>query len=161
MYDNELQILKTAIINETEGFEFYTLAAKQVEDPNVKEALSFLAHEEEQHKSWLLNIYQSLSKHGLSELKQTGTPGSPGIFELGKVRPESGSLEVSVFRIGILMEKASQDFYRQAAAESRVEEVKNLCSHLADWEGEHLKMLEKTYDYLKEEWWDKQGFSPA
>ena len=161
MIDNELQILKTAILNEAEGYQFYTLAAQQVTDPGTKQAFSALAADEEKHKLWLLNIYQSLSKHQFPDSPPSREIPSPGIFEYGKVKPESGTMELSVFRIGILMEKASVDFYRKAASESRSEPVKNLCSQLVEWEIGHLDILEKIYDQLKEEWWDKQGFSPA
>jgi len=161
MSENELQILKTAILNEMEGQQFYTLAAEKISDTETKDAFAFLAKEEGQHKTWLLNIYQSLSKHQQPQPAPHEEPASPAIFEPGKVTPESGSLEVSVFRIGILMEKASVDFYRQAAAQAKTQEVRDLCNHLAGWETHHQEMLEKIYDHLREEWWQKQGFSPA
>ncbi|OAT82268.1 ferritin family protein [Desulfotomaculum copahuensis] len=161
MPENELNLLKTAILNEMEGHQFYTLAAQQVKDTDTKQALLFLAEEEEKHKSWLLNLYRNIARNQPPDPSAFRDIPSPGIFEPGKVKPESGSLEVSVFRIGILMEKASVDFYRRAAAESRRDDVKKLCARLAEWETGHLDMLEKTYDYLKEEWWEKQGFSPA
>ena len=66
----------------------------------------------------VIGLFKSLDPDNLS---------SPGIFEPGKVKPESGSLEVSVFRIGIMMEKASMDFYRQAAIDNQTGEIKNLC----------------------------------
>ena len=158
---NEMEILKTAIVNETEGNQFYTLAAEKVADSETKAAFLFLAKEEENHKTWLLNIYQSLTRHQPVDQAPLLQSASPGIFEYGKVRPESGSLEVSVFRIGILMEKASIDFYRKAVTESQTPEVREICEHLASWENGHLEMLERIYDQLREEWWDKQGFSPA
>jgi rubrerythrin len=159
--NNELQILKKAILNEMEGQQFYIIAAQLVEDLDTKQALLHLAQEEERHRTWLEELYQNISSGENINLTALEKDATPGIFEPEKVKPEAGSIEVSVFRIGILMEKASMEYYRQAAQEAQNPEVKELCQRLATWETGHLKMLEETYDYLREEWWDKQGFSPA
>jgi len=42
-----------------------------------------------------------------------------------------------------------------------VEEARALYRKLVIWEQSHLNGFEKIYDTLKEEWWEKQGFSPA
>ncbi|MBS4031433.1 MAG: ferritin family protein [Clostridiales bacterium] len=158
----ELQALKTAILNEAEGYQFYNLAAMRTADSEVKDAFLHLAKEEQQHESWLRKMYKELSdKQDTSlDIEVTDVP-SPQIFRYDKVGPESGSLEISVYKIGILMEMASLKFYREAAEQTTTPALKKLFSHLADWEGSHLESLEKIYDVLKEEWWDKQGFSPS
>ncbi|HHW44917.1 rubrerythrin [Desulfofundulus thermobenzoicus] len=161
MPDSELDILKTAIVNEMEALQFYILAAQLVKDPETKEAFTFLADEEEMHKDRLTGLYRKIAHNQpVGEVLIEETP-SPHIFEPGKAKPESSSLEVSLFHICILMEKASIDFYRQAAENSRREEVKALCRQLADWENSHLEILQRIYDHLKEEWWRQQGFSAA
>lgn len=159
MADSELKMLKSAILNEVEGYQFYTMAAQQTSDVLTRDALTFLAGEEATHKSWLLDVYQRTAQDQKPALILDFP--TPGIFKSEKHRPESGSLEVSVYGIGVMMEKASIDFYRRAAQESQTEELRRICLHLAEWEAGHLEMLERIYDQMKEEWWEKQGFSPA
>lgn len=157
--DKELLTLKSAILNEEEGYQFYTLAARQTTDDMTKGAFAFLAEEESKHKTWLLQLYRKTA----DRLKPAPILeySSPGVFKPVNAKTESGSLEVSVFGIGILMEKASMEFYRQAAEETESEELKGLYLHLAEWETGHLEMLENVYEQLKEDWWDRQGFSPS
>ena len=160
---HELEILKTAIINEVEGYSFYRLAAEKTEDPEVKEAFNTLAEEEVKHEEWLRNLYREISEGTESKDVETKRvkAQSPGIFKRENMNSESGSLEVSVLRIGILMEKASVDFYREAAEKTGNARAKEMYLNLVEWEKEHMDSLEKMYELAREEWWGRQGFSPA
>jgi rubrerythrin len=159
----ELNILRTAILNEVEGYQFYSLAASNAAEPAVKEAFEHLAREEQQHESWLRKMYSQLSEEGsvISEEEIGADAPSPKIFRLDNIGPESGSLEISVYKIGILMEMASMAFYRNAAEATTNPALKKLLLRLAEWEDNHLEALQKIYDILKDEWWDRQGFSPS
>ena len=158
---NELEILKTAILNEAEGYQFYTMAALRAEDPLVKEAFRHLAAEEQQHEQWLRKMYTEIITGRPAAEPAPGAVPSPHIFRQENVGLESGSLEISVYKIGILMEMASLQFYRDAAARTDNEALRKLLLHLAAWEDSHLEALQKIYEVLKEEWWERQGFSPA
>ncbi|MDW7651379.1 MAG: ferritin family protein [Bacillota bacterium] len=159
----ELEVLKTAILNEVEGYQFYTLAAMKADDPEVKAAFEHLAHEEQQHEAWLRRMAKQLTDQQNPTLEGVDIAQipSPKIFRHDQVGLESGSLEISVYKIGILMEMASLKFYREAAESVETPALKKLLQHLAEWEDTHLEALQGIYDNLKEEWWDKQGFSPA
>jgi rubrerythrin len=158
----ELNILRTAILNEAEGYQFYSLAAAKAETPEIREAFEHLAREEQQHESWLRKMYSQLAdgQEALDEGEFASLP-SPKIFRLESVGTESGSLEISVYKIGILMEMASMAFYKNAADAASHPVLKKLLVHLAEWEDTHLEALQKIYDILKDEWWDRQGFSPS
>jgi len=153
----ELKILKTAILNEVEGQFFYRLAAEKTESEEVRDAFLVLAGEEEKHEKWLREIFAQAAD-GASAVV---APDEPGVFTWERAGTETGSLEVSAFHIGILMEKASADFYRRAAAKTSLPAARNLYEKLAQWEDTHLASLEKIYDDLREEWFAKQEFSPA
>lgn len=158
----ELEILKTAIINEMEGRHFYQLAAEKAGDPVVKESFAYLAREEEKHEKMLRKAYQeALDLGDISPGVEEVGASSPHIFDRDKIKVESGSLEVSVYKVGILMEKASLDFYREAMEKTGDSGARALYQRLVDWEVEHLDMLEEMYRQAREEWWDRQGFSPA
>lgn len=161
--EKEKALIKTAILNEREGEIFYNLAAEKSDNPEAKQAFLFLAKEEVEHREWLERIYNKLVNDNditLEDRMEEDT-ASPEIFTEATRYPETGSLEVSVFGIGIKMEMASIGYYREAAENSDIPELAELFKVLIEWEGKHLEMLEKIYDQLKEEWWQQQGFDPA
>ena len=163
MYSKELGILKTAIINEHEGHQFYLMAAEKLPDGDVKNIFLALAEDEVGHEKWLKDLYTNLMQHkeppsNFSPLP--GTPGSPGIFRKEHLK-NVGSLEVSALHTGVLMEMASADYYRTAARQTEIQVLRELYQLLTDWETAHLRKLEEAYDFAKEEWWDRQQFSPA
>ncbi len=165
MNANELTILKTALLNEAEGERFYQLAAENTSNSDVKNAFLSLAEEEKMHGTWLREMLQSLNKGEAMDSSLLNTEissaVSPHIFNLSQVSGKQNIMEISVFHIGILMEKASLDYYRNAAESTSSQDAKKLYETLAKWEMHHLDELEKVYDSLSEDWFDQQGFSPA
>ncbi|MCR6545294.1 ferritin family protein [Dehalobacterium formicoaceticum] len=162
MSQKEREILKKAILNENEGYQFYQLAAEQTKDPDVKLIFLSLAEDEKKHESWLRKLYQEILDQKSSEGADF-TPSetdSPGIFTPDKMK-KFGALEVSALHIGILMEKESMDYYRTAGKETQLPSAKELFEKLAVWEQDHLDRLEAAYEAAREEWWAQQGFSPA
>lgn len=159
----ELELLKVAILNEVEGETFYRLAAEHLSEGEIRTLLMHLADEEVKHQETMRKLYADLAagKEPLSkDLKLDHTP-STGIFDLMKLGQVKSDLEISVISTGVLMEKASIDYYNQAAEQSDNKAVKELCRYLAKWERDHLEKLEKIYDYLKSDWYEQQGFSTS
>lgn len=162
MYRVEAGVLRTAILNEEEGREFYRMAAEKAVDPEVKAVFRSLAGEEEKHAAWLKDMYRDVIQNrepGRAAIKPEET-ASPGVFSPEKLK-DAGTIEVSALHIGVMMEKASADYYREAAAKTGLEPLKELYLTLAGWEMKHLDQLEKAYDFARGEWWQRQGFSPA
>ncbi len=162
MHSMEMEILKNAILNEHEGHYFYQLAAEKAGDEEVKAVFLSLAAEEQEHEKWLRSIFKDLMGHHppAVEAFTNSELSSPGIFTSENIK-KAGSLVVSALHIGIMMEKASTDYYQDAAVKTQLPEVKEFYLKLADWEHGHMIRLEEAYDFAKEEWWSKQGFSPA
>jgi rubrerythrin len=165
MSTDELNILKKAILIEAEGENFYQLAAVHSSNHDVKNAFLFLAEEEKQHGMWLRQLMQSLAPGNNFDIKQLENDADidlPAIFDFSKLKgQQKNTLEISVFHIGILMEKASLDYYREAAEKSTNQDAKKLYGILSKWEMHHLDELEKVYDSLTEDWFDHQSFSPS
>lgn len=160
MLGKELTMLKTAILNEREGYQFYLMAAEKAENADVKAVFAGLATEEAEHEKWLRNIYDDLLNQDVPRPVVEEQPISLHIFNPDSMGNDGG-LVVSALHIGIMMEKASMDFYRRAAMETDIEALQSLLNKLANWEQGHLDFLEKAYDWARDEWWDKQGFSGA
>ncbi len=163
MYEAELRILKTAIINEVEGEHFYRLAAANNSDEQVRQAFLYLAAEENKHQRWLREMAGKLVAGNPLTFNAGVSDETPqqNIFDRFRPGTETGSLAVSAMHIGVLLEKASVDYYREAASLTSLAETRQLYEKLAGWELVHLESFEKAYDDLKEEWWQQQGFSPS
>lgn len=161
MLYRELEIIKQAIINEIEGFEFYRMAARQANNKETEEAFLALADEELLHSQYLKQLFNNIKEPG-DEVKLAflSNPPSPNIYNWTKLNKELTSLAMAVFGIGIQMEKDSIKFYEDAKNNTQNEEAKKLYEILIDWEKVHLEQFTQQYNLYKEEWWNEQGFSP-
>lgn len=162
MNKDELNIIKQAILNEVEGFEFYSMAANQAGTRDSKEAFLELAEEELKHADYLKQLFDKIKNNKEDDFKLSflSDPPSPNIYNWKKVDKEYTSLAMSVFGIGISMEKASIEFYEEAKKNTAFPEAKNLYDLLIKWEHVHLDQFIEQYNMYKEDWWHEQEFAP-
>lgn len=162
MKKEELTIIKQAIINEIEGYEFYKMAAEKANTMETKSAFEELAKEELKHSEYLQDLFNNIKDNEGDDFKLAFlvNPPSPKIFNWGKIDRDSASLAVSVFGIGVQMEKESVEFYKNAKEKTQYEEAKKLYDILIGWERTHLEQFEEQYQLYQDEWWNKQGFAP-
>ena len=162
MKNQELMIIKQAIINEIEGYEFYNMAASKSISQEVKNAFLELAEEEMQHVIWLKALFNKVKDDNIVDfqLALISEPTSLGIFKWENLDRRDAAIVVSAFGIGIQMEKASIDYYAKAAKETDLKEAKELYNRLTKWEKVHLDKFSSQYEELKEEWWSEQGYAP-
>lgn len=162
MYKDELDIISQAILNEVEGYEFYKMAANQAGTHESKEAFMELANEELKHVEYLKALFHKIKDNIDDEIKLAleATPPSPNIYNWKNVDKEYTSLAMSVFSIGIQMEKASIEFYEDAKSKTSFEEAKKLFDILIKWEKVHLAQFTEQYNKHKENWWSEQSFAP-
>lgn len=161
-YD-EISIIKQAIINEIEGYEFYRMAAKQTQSNNVQKAFLQLAEEEFMHVEWLKKFYSNISEgrdHSL-HMAFVIEPPSPGLFNWDSIERQNISLAVSIYGISVHMEKASVDFYRQAAQKTQSPKLKHLYNTLIQWEKGHYEQFKNEYERLKEDYWSLQQIATS
>lgn len=159
---DELQIISQAILNEVEGYEFYKMAANQAGNDESKEAFMTLANEEQEHIDYLKDLFNSIKdgKEDDFKLALEASPPSPDIYNWKKVDDKFTSMAVSVFSIGIQMEKDSIEFYKEAKAKTKYPEAKKLYDLLVKWERVHLEQFTDQYEMYKKDWWFDQGFAP-
>lgn len=158
----ELYVIKQAIINEVEGYEFYKMAANQAGTSESKEAFLELAQEELKHVEYLEALMDKIQNETGEDLRLAFeiNPPSPNIYNWKKVDKEYASMAMAVFGIGIQMEKDSIEFYEKAKAETTLEEAKLLYDLLIKWEKVHLEQFTNQYDSYKDDWWFDQGYAP-
>jgi len=163
MDQSEVRIIKTAILNEIEGEKFYVKAAHDTRDQDTSNAFLHLSEDEKRHQVMLREMLAQLAAEKdiiVDKYNLHGTP-SPQIFNAARTMDTDNAMEISVFHIAILMEKASIDYYRKAALDTSLPNARAVYEHLADWELQHLDAMENIYDSLTEDWWDKQSYSPS
>ncbi len=162
MNKEELKIIKQAILNEIEGYEFYKMASEKEKNKEGKQALLELANEELKHVEYLKELFDKIKigKEEDFELAFISNPPSPNIIDWKKLKSQNHSLAVSVFGIGIQIEKAAVDFYEDAMNRTHNKLAKKLYQLLVSWEKVHLEQFTDAYNYHKEEWWSEQGYAP-
>lgn len=162
MDKKELNIISQAILNEVEGYEFYKMAANQAGTGESKEAFLELANEELKHIEYLKALFDKI-KDGESDnikLALESTPPSPEIYKWENIDNEYNSLAMSVFGIGIQMEKDSIEFYEDAKKKTKYDEAKQLFDILIQWEKVHLDQFVEQYEKHQNNWWAEQNFAP-
>lgn len=158
--------LQQAVRTETDGYHFYTMAANTVQDPKGKEVFNRLAQDELSHLRFLNVQYKSFSDQGKADEQAKLGPrpewgGENPIFsEKIHKRLDQAHFEMSALSIGIQLELASEQFYRQEAGAAADPAVTKFYTELAEWESGHYHALLKQQEALKEEYWSRGGFAP-
>ena len=166
--DQLLEVVKKAIRVENDGYQFYRVAEEKTEDPKGKEVFASLAKDETNHMQILKSLYQSIKEEGeykFDEIKDMKhiletTSESPIFSKEFKERTEQIQFEMAALSVGILLEKNSIEFYKKSAQESEDKDVKMLFNYLADWEGEHLRVLVQQQKFLQQDYWTEARFYP-
>ena len=161
MYKDELDVIGQAILNEVEGFEFYRLASTKAIGES-KDAFLELANEELKHVEYLKALFDQIKESEADDIRLAfdAKPPSPDIYKWEKFDRDMATLAMSVFSIGMQMEKDSIDFYQDAKERTRLDAAKKLFDLLIKWEKVHLEQFTAQYELYREEWWQDQGFAP-
>jgi rubrerythrin len=158
----ELSVIKQAILNELEGYEFYKMAGNQAGSKEVKVAFLELAQEEMSHIKWLNELFNKIKggKEDEITLAFLADTSSPRIFTWENLDRKDAAMAVSAFGIGIQMERASIQFYMKAEEKTQRSDSKELFAKLISWEQAHLDQFAAQYEKLKENWWADQDYAP-
>ncbi|MCK5586824.1 ferritin family protein [Candidatus Bipolaricaulota bacterium] len=161
-----LDSLRQAMIAERDGYQFYSMAAKQAGDPGAVEMFEHLAEEEMRHFNVLQKQYQSLLDTGawVPEIawdEPWHPEGAGSLFTDDFVRRIRGRhLEMAALSLGILLEKQAFEFYSRQAESAEDGSVREFFRELANWEDGHYRMLLREDEALKDEYWSKNRFEP-
>ena len=160
MIKDEIAVVKQAILNELEGYEFYKMAAKHADSEEIKKNFEILAEDEFNHSEWLKKYYSYESKNQFASfaLKRADEAETMHIFDGIDVSNEYITSLLSVLKIAVQIEKASVEFYKKAFDEAMEPNLKKLYEKLILFEEGHLMMFEEQYYKLKHEWWENQDY---
>jgi len=152
-----LKVLKEAIRVESDGYNFYMVAAEKTEDSKGQRVWSSLAQDELDHGSMLKGLYQAIKeqtgyKFDRKRLrkKKTAVRSKSPIFSVEfRKKIKGGHFALCALRIAQLLERKSIDFYSKNAKKSKHPELKSLFNYLVEWEKDHLKALVEQENFFE------------
>lgn len=156
------EALQTAIKGEIEGRELYRAAAEKTGDKKAKEVFTMLAQEEQRHLDTLVKVAEEYD-----EGKDISVPDlpAPAFFEDAEspifsreFKNKVADFDMSALSIGIKLELESEKFYRDTAENTKMEQIRNLFTRLADWERGHYNNLQKQIGFLNSYYTNKYSF---
>jgi len=147
-----LDIIKMAILLEHRGKALYESVAQKTEVAAVKELFDMLTEEEGKHIDILNKQFTLVSK---------GKDFAKTVLSVKIVKGISGAgYEAAVIAAALEFEKNAVKYYGDQEAVASSSEEKKLFNWLVKWETEHMTMLAKIDDDLKEQIWYDNSFWP-
>ncbi len=160
--------LKQALRNEIDGAEFYRMAAESARRDAVRQMFRFLMEEEERHREAILAQMQRMAEGKPMKLERSAAAKkalaafkSPLYTEDLVKGSRQVEGEVAALSIGMTLEKRAIAQFaalrKSAAGDARAEKV---FSDLVAWEQDHLDLLTRQYDQMREMYWEEARFWP-
>jgi rubrerythrin len=152
--DKKLSTIQQAIELEKFGYDFYSNMRLFVTDKEGHKLVSYLANLEIDHIKWLEDEY----KKQFQRLDSIDEGAQDNISLEGKVELFLKDKNIDVFRnfeaseaieFAIEVEKRSVEFYRKHMETTDDQDLKSLFNKLADYEKEHISILNETLKSLK------------
>lgn len=159
-----LDIIKKAILLEHRGKALYESVTQKTEVPAVRELFEMLAEEEEKHIETLNKQFTLVSKGNdfdAGELDKVEDSTAKTVLSQAIVKEISGAgYEAAVIAAALEFEKNAVKYYGDREAAAGSPEEKKLFNWLVKWETDHMTMLAKIDDDLKEQIWYDNSFWP-
>jgi rubrerythrin len=159
-----LDIIKMAILLEHRGKALYESVTQETEVAAVKELFEMLATEEEKHIETLNKQFKLVSKgkdFDTDELDKVESTTAKTVLSREIVKGISAAgYEAAVISAALEFEKNAVKYYGDQEAAASSPEEKKLFNWLVKWETEHMTMLAKIDDDLKEQIWYDNSFWP-
>ena len=159
-----LDILKGAILLEHRGKALYESVVKTSESEGVKELFNMLSREEDKHIFVLEKQFSRISKgesFDLKELEEDHASTHEAVITQEIVKNISGAgYEAAVIAAALEFEKNAVKFYSEHASSAESEQEKELYNWLSEWEKNHMLMMARLDNELKEKIWYDNQFWP-
>lgn len=159
-----IDILKNAILLEKRGEAFYRRISEQTDNAAVQEFFRFMAREETQHVAILSGQFRNFRQNGKIDAamhdKCDVEVASQVLNTALKAKLSSVGFEAAAISAAMAMEQRAIALYSQRARETEDAQEKSLYQWLANWEGEHLRMLSDLDRELTERVWNDSQFWP-
>ena len=159
-----LDILKGAILLEHRGKALYESVVKSSASEGVKELFDMLSREEDKHIGVLTKQFSRISKgksFDISELEKEHASTHEAIVSDEIINSISAAgYEAAVIAASLEFEKNAVKYYSEHASGAESEDEKKLYNWLTEWEKNHMMMLARLDNDLKEKIWYDNQFWP-
>ena len=159
-----LDILKGAILLEQRGKALYESVVKTSESEGVTELFALLSREEDTHIGVLTRQFSRMSKgesFDIAELEKEHASTHEAIITDDIVKSISAAgYEAAVIAAALEFEKKAVKYYSEHASGAESGDEKKLYDWLTEWEKNHMMMLARLDNELKEKIWYDNQFWP-
>lgn len=159
-----IDILKEAILLEHKGKTLYLSAAESTSNEHAREMFDMLVDEENKHIEILskqLKLVASGKDFDASGLDDVSGATADAVLSENVVKGISGAgYEAAVISAALEFEKNAVKYYGKQEAAAKSDEEKKLFNWLVRWEKDHMTMLAKIDDDIKEQIWYDNNFWP-
>jgi rubrerythrin len=160
--------LQQALLNEVDGREFYRMAARGARHDGARQLFTFLMEEEEKHREAIVAQIARMAEgkppkpvRGAAQRKAIRKFRSPLFPEDFVAKGKNVEGEAAALSIGMTLEKRAIEHFgvlrRKAQGDAPAE---RLFDDLIAWEREHLDILARQYEQLREMYWEETRFWP-
>jgi len=160
--DSIAAVLKKAFQVEVDGFTFYSMAAARADKPAVRKLFERLARDETEHQAYIKAVMRRYEDLGIGSFRfdrrdpDLGEFSSKLFTEEFKDQTEGDLLETGALSIGVQLERNAVAFFGSEADRASDPQIGGFYRFLADWEGSHLRLLEKLYDSIRMDVWPEK-----
>lgn len=152
-------ILKKAFQVEVDGFTFYSMALEAATKPAVRRLFERLARDETEHKAYILAVMRRYEEHGANSFHFDRR--DPDLAEFSseiftedfREQAEGDLTELGALSIAIQLESNAVALFERAAGEASDPQIGGFYRFLADWEGSHLRIVQRLYDSVRVDPW--------
>ena len=159
---------KEALRNEIEGREFYRMAAANASLDGVRQMFTFLMEEEERHREAILEQIGRMARgkrprfvrkgSGKREIRKFRSPLFPPEFVAEGTKAEG---EAAALSIGMTLERRAIAQFSALRKKAEGDEAsEKIFDDLIAWEREHLEILARQFEQLREMYWEEARFWP-
>ena len=161
-----LDVLAKAFQIEVDGYTFYSMVAARSDRPAVQEIFTKLAHDEVEHKVYLLDISRKDNEEGSAAFAVARKSPDMAAFsqkvftDAFREQALGATFEASSLSIGMTLESNAMAHFTRAAQLATDNEVRDFYRFLAAWETDHLNTLKNLHDLVRADFFEKAGFEP-
>ena len=161
-----VDILRKAYQIEVDGYTFYSMTADQATKPAVQDLFAKLAQDEVQHQAYLRSVLKNYDLQGLGafniaiKLPDLRAFADKVFTDRFREQAEGAAFEMAALSVGMTLEKNAVAYFSTASQQATDQEVRKFYGFLADWERQHLDALQGLHASIREDFWDRGGFSP-
>lgn len=165
----EKKILEFALKMEGEARDFYLNAKNKVNDPMAKSLVNYLADWELSHCNFIQDQLKKIESAGkwdpaaATEMDEESAreflrkPWIEGELQSSLV---SSASDISMLRMALALERDFNNFYKKAAEKIDNPDGKKVLNMLANWEAEHMSIIDSQLQQMHKDFMTEMGFEP-